>query len=397
MAEPSSPAAPPSGAKPKPMRVLMINTEPGWRGGENQLLLLVAGLAGQGVASVTACRSGGELERRLLLNGAITASMHGRGGFGLRGVMKLRKLLRPPGFDLVHAHTSHAHSLALWALLGRRVPLLVTRRVDFAIGRGPFGGLQRWKYRQPARLIAVSDCVKRVLVDGGTPAERVSVIRDGVDPARLAGGEDGAKALRAEFGIPGDAVVFGITAHLTDHKDHRTLLRAFAIVEGKMPKAWLLIAGGGELETELRLLASELGLQRTRFLGFRTDIATVLAALDVFVLSSHHEGLGSAVMDAMFRALAVVATTAGGIPELVTPGHDGLLVPPRDPVALAGALTVVGLDPAERARLGDHARATAAARFDAARMVAEHVALYREVLERERAGAGAAVAAGASA
>ncbi len=358
------------------MRVLMINTEPGWRGGENQLLLLVTGLAGT-VQTVTACRAGGELERRLLLNGAITASMAGSGGFGLRAVMKLRKLLKPPGFDLVHAHTSHAHGLALWALLGKQMPLLVTRRVDFAVGRSLVG---RWKYRRPRRLIAVSDCVARVLADGGVPPGQITVIRDGVDPARLGGGADGAAALRAEFGIPPVAVVFGITAHLTDHKDHRTLLRAFAIVEARIANAWLLIAGGGELEAELRLLAAELGLKRTRFLGFRTDIATVLASLDVFVLSSHHEGLGSAVMDAMFRGLPVVATTAGGIPELVTPGHDGLLVAPRDPAALAGALVVVGTDPAERARLGGHARATAEARFGAARMVAEHVALYRQVL-----------------
>ena len=367
------------------MRVLMINTEPGWRGGENQLLLLVTGLAGT-VQTVTACRSGGELERRLLLGGAITSALHGSGGFGVRGVMKLRSLLAgKQAFDLVHAHTSHAHGLACWALIGSRVPLLVTRRVDFTVGRS---GIGRWKYRRPERLIAVSDCVARVLQDGGVPQEKITVIRDGVDPERLGGGEDGAGALRAEFGIPPGAVVYGITAHLTDHKDHRTLLRAFAIVEARLPDAWLLIAGGGELEAELRQLAVELGLKRTRFLGFRTDIATVLACLDVFVLSSHHEGLGSAVMDAMFRGLAVVATTAGGIPELVTPGHDGLLVAPRDPVALAGALVVVGTDPAERARLGAHARETAVARFGAAHMVEEHVRLYSEVLSAHAAGKG---------
>jgi glycosyltransferase involved in cell wall biosynthesis len=356
-----------------PLRVLMINGERGWRGGENQVSLLVRGL-GPAFLPITACLPDAPLAQALTTGGCQVRPVTMRGQFHLGAVRALRRIIRDDRIDVVHAHTSHAHALGLLATIGSNVPLVVTRRVDFAIGRSLIG---RWKYgKRVTRFVAVSAGVQRVLEAGGVDAERIEVIHDGIDPARFAGN---SSTLRAELGIPANAVVFGVVAHLTDHKDHRTLLTAFAEVERARPDAWLVVVGTGELEAELKALAITLLLKRTVFTGFRDDVPNVLRGLDVGVLSSHLEGLGSTVMDYCCCGLAVVATRAGGIPELITDNVDGLLVPPRDPPALAIALLHVATDAALRSRLGAAGRITAAERFGATRMVAAHEALYRRL------------------
>lgn len=355
----------------------MINGERGWRGGENQVALLVRGL-GSAFLPITACLPDAPLAQTLGAAGCQVRPVTMRGQFHLSAVRALRRIIRDEHIDVVHAHTSHAHALGLQATIGNRVPLVVTRRVDFAIGRSLIG---RWKYGQRVtRFIAVSAGVQRVLEAGGVERERIEVIHDGIDLARFAGAASTSSTLRSELGIPADAVVFGVVAHLTDHKDHHTLLIAFAEVEHARPDAWLLVVGTGELEAELRIQATALGLKRTVFTGFRDDIPNVLRGLDVGVLSSHLEGLGSTVMDYCCCGLAVVATRAGGIPELLSHGVEGLLAPPRDPPALAGALLRVAGDAALRRRLGDAGRIAATERFGAARMVTAHEALYRRLV-----------------
>lgn len=355
------------------LRVLMINGERGWRGGENQVALLVRGL-GPAFLPITACLPDAPLARALTMAGCQVRPVTMRGQFHLGALRALRRIIRDEHIDLVHAHTSHAHALGLLATIGNGVPLVVTRRVDFAIGRSLIG---RWKYgRRVTRFVAVSAGVQRVLEAGGVERGRIEVIHDGIDSARFAGS---GSTLRSELGIPADAVVFGVVAHLTDHKDHRTLLIAFAEVEHACPNAWLVVVGTGELEAELKIHATALGLKHVVFTGFRDDIPNVLRGLDVGVLSSHLEGLGSTVMDYCCCGLAVVATRAGGIPELITDGVEGLLAPPRDPPALAAALLRVAGDATLRRRLGDAGRIAAAERFGAARMVAAHEALYRRL------------------
>ncbi len=354
--------------------ILHVNTEHGWRGGENQVALLVRGLGAQWPA-LTVCQPGSALARALRAAGQPVAELAMRGPLHLGAVRGLRRLLRTHGARALHAHTSHAHGLGVLACLGTAVPLIVTRRVDFAVGRSAFG---RWKYGRVARFAAVSAGVRGALVAGGVAAERVAVIHDGIDFARFP--VDATSPVRAEHGIPADAVVFAITAALTDHKDHRTLLTAFARVEAAAPQAWLLVVGEGELAGELATLARQLGLARTVFTGFRDDVPGILRSVDGFVLSSHLEGLGSSLMDAMHCGLPVVATRAGGIPELIDDGVDGLLVPVRDPAALAAALLRVTGDAGLRARLGAAAHQRAQARFGAETMVAAYRDLYRGLL-----------------
>ena len=149
-----------------------------------------------------------------------------------------------------------------------------------------------------------------------------------------------------------------------------------------MPEARFVIVGAGELEGALLAQIARLGLKDHVVLtGFRTDALALLKAFDLFVMSSVTEGLGTSVLDAMACGRAVVATRAGGIPESVVDGETGLLVPTRDPAALASAVLRLLRDPDRRLALGEAGQARARARFGAARMVAETIAVYEALAD----------------
>lgn len=353
------------------MRVLLVDTEAGWRGGQQQVLLLARGLAThphfRGEA-VTVCRRGGELARRLAAAGLPYRELAGGSQWSPFAILGLRRLAGELGADVLHAHASHAHNLCALANLGARRHLLATRRVDFA----PKG---LWKYRRCARVVAISQAIAGILRSSGLGPERLAVIPSGIDPARFAHA-DRARG-RAALGLQPDDVAVLCVAALEDHKDHRTLLAAWREAAAAHPRAHLLLAGDGGLRAELAAAAA--ALPRVRLLGFRDDIPDLLAAADAFTLASHLEGLGTAVMDAMACRLPVVATRAGGIPELIRDGEDGLLTPVREPAALAAALGRVLGDAALRARLGSAAADTARRRFLAEAMVDAYVDLYDAV------------------
>jgi glycosyltransferase involved in cell wall biosynthesis len=355
-------------------RILLLDSERGWRGGQHQLLLLAKGLA-TSHRPLVVVPPHAVLAGRSRAEGLETRELRMRGVSLIAAISALRTLIRTQHIALVHAHTSRAHSLAAMACMGTDVPVIVTRRVDFPLKRGV---IAEWKYGGAvARHAAVSERVRQVLVAGGVSRERIEVIRDGIDFGRF---PPAVSALRAEWSLPTDAMLVGVVAHLADHKDHRTLLSGWQSVEQRVAHAWLLIVGTGELDSELKALAQRLRLRRVIFTGFRDDINDVLRGLDVFTLTSHLEGLGSSVMDAMYCGLPIVATRAGGIPELIDDQHDGLLVAVRDPTGLATALVRVIHDVALRQRLGAAARQRAEAHFSADAMIARYRALYDRVL-----------------
>ena len=364
-----------------PLGTLHVDLEPGWRGGQRQVLLLCRGLVERGGPVLLAARRGGELAARARKAGVPVEELAVRGPWDLAAARRLARLVRRVRPAVVGLHSSHSHGLGVLARSMLRPPrplFVVTRRVDFPVSRGLPGW---WKYRRGVDgFIAISRAVAAELEAGGVPAGRIRLVYSGVEPPVVPAGA--REQVAAELGLAAHRLLVGNVAGLVGHKDQATLLRALRLAVEEEPRLVLLLVGEGELREELERLAAELGLdrERVRFLGFRTDVGRILGALDLFVMSSSREGLGTAVVDAMMAGVPVVATAAGGLPEMVEDGVTGRLVPPGDPEALAAAILHALRHPEETARMAAAAGETARRRFSAAAMVEGTVAAYRRFL-----------------
>lgn len=346
------------------MKVLHVDSAASWRGGQNQVLLTARGMAERGHEVGIACRRGGALEERARAKGLAVHALPFRGDFSPFAALGLRRVLRRFRPDAVMLHDPHA--LSAGVLAGRcGARRVAVRRVDFALR----GALSRRKYGACDAVVAVSRAIAAVLERDGLAAERIRLVYEGVPPRPPEPG--GAEALRA-LGVPRAAEVVGNVAALTGHKDHATLLQAAALLAPRRPGARFVIVGDGERRAALEAQARSLGVaDRVLFAGFRDDVDRLLPVFDVFCLSSHLEGLGTSLLDAMCFARPVVATAAGGIPEAVVDGKTGRLVPVRDALALADALADVLADPERREAMGRAGRERFLERFTADRMVDE--------------------------
>lgn len=361
----------------KPRPIFHCDAEPGLRGGERQLLYLAAALRARGRANLIAARAGGELEAEARRQGFETAEM----------APSLVLRARSQG-AILHAHTGHAATTAAWASWAG-VPAVSHRRVDF-----PVGGLSaRFKYGAAGKVVCVSRAIAKILREAGTPEAKLAVIPDGlpataeeakwagVDASRYAvpSADERAAcraALAAEFNFPRDSVLVGNLAALVPHKDHDTLIAAAVIVLLRRPAVKFLIAGRGPEEANLFESIKRMGLLgKVILLGHRADPVPVLKALDLYVQSSWGEGMGSVLIEAAACGVPVCATTAGGIPEVVEDGATGLLVPPRDPEALAKVILRLIDEKSTRAAYSAEARKRLS-RFGLTRMANDMEAIY---------------------
>ncbi len=357
------------------MRVMQVDTEPGFRGGERQVLLLGRALADAGVEVLLAARRGEPLAAAARERDLRVVELPQASPLDPRTPGLLARAIRRHGIDVVHAHSSH--SLAAAAAAVRLVDgavLVASRRVDFSIGRPPWN---RLKYgRRVARFLAVSEAVARVLRAGGVEPDRVTVVHSAVEP--LPAPSATREVVRRRLGVGPRQALLLTTAALVGHKDHPTAIRAVRRVERDVV---LAIAGDGELRREIEGAIADAGAgDRVRLLGHRDDVPDLLAAADVYVASSKLEGLGTALLDAGLARLPVAATAGGGIPEVVIDGETGILVPPGDHRALAAAIDGLVADPGLARRLGEAGRERVLREFSVERMTARTLAVYQEVV-----------------
>ncbi len=341
------------------MRIAHLNFARSWRGGEQQTLYLARFLQQQNVQQIVIVYPGSELEKRCQQEELPVFSIAARHELSLFSAIRIARLIIRDKIQLVHAHSAQAHAIALLVkrlcrLRGHEVRLVVSRRVDFHANKN---FLSRRKYLTPLvdAYIAISNKVKQILLADGIPENKISIAYSGIDIARFSAPLSATrkKDLRREFKVT-KHITIGNVAALSDHKDQATLLKAAALLlEQKLPPWKLFIIGDGELRGELETLAGKLKLQQqVIFTGFRQDIPDLLRFLDIFVMSSKEEGLGTSLLDAMAAGLPIVATRGGGIPEIVVHHKGGLLSPVQEPTALAGNLARLIKEPTLRRKMG---------------------------------------------
>jgi len=222
-----------------------------------------------------------------------------------------------------------------------------------------------------------------MLVADGVPAERTVTVHEGIDVDHVLAAP--AVDVHEAFWLPHHAPVVGNVAALVPHKGQRYLIDAAHLVVQQVPDARFVILGEGELREHLEKQVHEHHLEKHVLLpGFRTDVLGCIKGFDLFVMSSVTEGLGTSLLDAMACARPIVATRAGGIPEIVEDEVNGLLVPPRDHTALSRAIVRALKDEGLRRRMGEAGFARVRERFTVERMVAETAAVYARVAGRPR-------------
>jgi glycosyltransferase involved in cell wall biosynthesis len=298
---------------------------------------------------------------------------------------RLRDRLRQLKPDVVHTHLLHADLYGIPAARWGGVPVVVSsRHNDNAFRRRPpFKQVNRFLWRLADGGIAISDAIAGFTVEvEGAPPARIHRIYYGLEPIKPLDRAAARKALIDEWGMKADVVLVGIVCRLIEQKGITYGLQAFARSAPQFPDARLLIVGDGILRKSLENEAQTLGIaDRVYFLGWREDIASVMASLDVFLAPSLWEGFGLVLLEAMGQAAPIIATQVSAIPEIVADGETGLLVPPRDVDALADALTRLLSDKPLRQHMGLLGQDRLETHFSAARMVDETAALYRKLLD----------------
>lgn len=362
------------------MNVLHLSTPTGWRGGEQQVAYLAKALQDLGVNNFILCPSGSMLMERMKSGSIKMLQYRSAGLFRLSLAYRLRKACSENHISLIHAHDSHAHTATVLsaAFFGNTTPVVVSRRVDFRVSSTPFS---RWKYNHSSvkRIICVSQAILELTAPSLSDPSRLRVVHSGIDLSRYEG-EIKGPTVKNEFGIGQHCILAGNLSALADHKDYPTWLKAAHILAGRHPQLYFIIAGKGPEEEAIRSFISQNNLdERIRLIGFRNDIPSVMRSLDIFLMSSKTEGLGTILIEAMAAGVPVVATGAGGIPELVEDGVTGLMAAPGDSEGLANAVSRLIEDPALRGKIKNNA-IRKAGEFSFRKTAEATLDIYRELI-----------------
>lgn len=330
------------------LRVVHVDTERGWRGGERQAFWLAERLARMGHRSVMAVRLGEPLAQRAEAAGLAIVPMAPFAEMDVFAARSLRRAIVHEEADIVHAHTGHAVALAALATMGTHARMVLTRRVSFPLKRNP---ASLWKYARADAMIAVCRATADALVASGIESARITVAYSGVDLTRVIAPAS-AETL-ASLGVRTGAPLVVMVAALVGHKDPLTFVRAMDVARRSVPNVQALMVGEGDLREDVEREIASLALGDTVHLaGYRTDADSLMSVADVVSLSSSDDGIGGVVIDAMSFGKPVAATAAGGIPEAIVNDETGLLVPIGNAAALGGAIARLVTDRELAERMG---------------------------------------------
>lgn len=359
------------------MKVLLVDLETAWRGGQNQALLILKGLKQRGCDAELVAARGSALGGRAREAGIAVHSVS-PGFFRLAAAARIRALLNTKRFDLVHANEAHAVSAVWLSRAHRRAPFVISRRVGYPL-RASRVALAR--YAAAARIVANSQWVATQAVASGAPEARLTVVYEGAEiPSRFA--SEQRRAARARWGIADDARLLGCVGVLLPDKGQEWLIRALAALRKDFPNAKLLLAGDGPCRPRLEALARERGVaQAVLFPGFVKDVETVYAAMDVFLLPSFFEALNNSLLAAMAYEIPSIAFQRGALGEIIEHEKSGLLVSGPDVEEICSATMRIFRNREFARQLGQAGRTRVEEKFSAQRMVEGMVRVYEEALE----------------
>lgn len=358
------------------MKILLVDLEKEWRGGQNQALLILKAVNARGDTAELVTVKGSALGKRA---GARRITVHSvpRHAARLFAALKIFQLTSHHLFDVVHANEAHAVTAAWLARAHRRAAFVISRRVGYPLGKRR---LALARYHAAARIVAISKWVAERLVESGAPKDKIVVVYEGVDVSKLLTSEVRRQRARARWNLADTTPLLGSVGALLPDKGHELLIRALAQLRQEFPDCRLLIAGVGPSKAALEALVKELGLQEAViFAGFVADIEMVYQALDVFLFPSFFEGLGTSLLAAMSYEVPSITFQCCAFEEIIENEKTGLLVKTGDLSQIVEAATRLLRDKEFARAIGVAGRQRVAEVFSSERMVGEMTRVYREV------------------
>ena len=351
------------------LKIVHIDTGKDFRGGQDLLLSLASGLKQRGHRQLIVCPEGSPLAQR--------AANQEHKVMSLGTIGALRRRLRQDQFDIVHAHDAKAQAISFRASIGLLVRRVASRQVAFT-PRHPL--IHRWKYSRTCHgVIANSQSVRQVLIAAGVPDSHIEVISPGIELPKLPT-EDLRAQARMRWGFSSGEFLIGHAGAFTHEKGQDVALHAALLLAPRLSRARMILVGDGPERSRPGMV--ELARQASGIAvlpGFIDHLDEFYAALDLYIMPSRSEGWGLTALRAMSFGIPVIASNAGGLPELVENGKSGWLVPPESPEALAGAIEQGASDPARLCEFGRHARERAS-RFSIEQTVEQTERFYLRLL-----------------
>ncbi|MEA1995465.1 MAG: glycosyltransferase [Campylobacterota bacterium] len=354
--------------------VLHIDTEKGWRGGEQQLLYLIKGLSQRGINCGLVCKRGEELERRARKENI--RQIFPIGNICL-DIIKLSFIAK--NYDILHAHTANAHTISVLSSFFCKKPIIYTRRVDYKPKNKFFSVL---KYKKTNKVVAITNVVKQILINYGIDSSNIDVIHSCVDEdmGKFVN-ENKVKEIRRSLLVANKKIIVGSAGAIVDQKDYKTFVRAASFVLNRRKDVLFVIVGDGKLRKDIEKLIRSLKLSRDiKILDFKEDIQNYIKAFDIFVLSSKNEGMGSVLLQAMVLKVPIVSTDAGGVKEVIIDGETGILVPIGNAEKIASGINKVLKDQKLKEHLILKAYGFVKVNFASQEMVKSYIDVYEKVL-----------------
>ncbi len=359
------------------MNIIHIDTGRELRGGQRQLLRLARGLSGRHHEQLIACPEGSALEASAREEGHRVFAMPAHDPGHANAVFQLRQELLWHPVHIIHAHDGRGQTISWLSSVGLPVRRVASRRVTFL----PNHRLRhRFIYGHTCHaVIAVSQFIRSLLVETGVPADKIEVIPDGIEIPREAFSPENRAQARARQGWNDQDFLIGQIGAFAPEKGQDIAVEAMRWLVGRRPQVRLLLVGHAPEELQARLRGqSESARERVQFLGHIEDLTPFLAAIDVLIMPSRAEGLGSAALMAMAHGVPVIASRVGGLPEIVADGQTGWLIQPGSASALADCITSAASDRAQLRRFGVAAREQAGP-YSIEKMVERSETLYRRL------------------
>ena len=360
--------------------ILHIDSEYGWRGGQQQAVYLFDGLIKRGFKTKFICQPNSKLSAYFKFNKLPFQEIRMRGEVDLISAYKIAKICKKQNYDIIHAHSAHALSIGILAkLFYPKIQIIAARRVDFHLRNNVFS---KFKYRTNlvSKIVCISKGIEKILLEDRIAKEKLRVIHSGIDLHKF----DGVNRLsdfRKIYNINENDIIVGTVAALVGHKDYPNLLKSAELVLSKKDNVTFVALGDGKNEKEIKELAANLDLKnKFIFLGYKSKVGEIIKNYDIFVISSKKEGLGTSILDAQSIGLPVIGTKTGGIPEAVYHNKNGLLVSPENHLELSQAIIKLVDNKKLRDKFSQEAKLSVK-KFDIELTVEKNIRLYKECLK----------------